>query len=330
MKKICVLGSGAWGTAISCVLRENGHSVTVYGKNPDEVRDINENGRNSRYFDVNLPDGITATTDFDAAIAGAEVLVIAVPSFAVEEIVGKILPHLTETTLIVSLVKGFDEKSKRTVGEVIRDRLPYKFRKNAVSLLGPTFASEVAEKQFTAITASSTEYSSSKAAQKIFTTPYFRVYVNSDPVGAEYCSALKNVVAIACGIAEGSGGKINTRSALITRGLAEISAFVTELGGDARTCYGLAGVGDLTLTCSSETSRNYAAGIKIGKTSYAEFAADNEKTVEGLYACKIARELSKEYNIDAPVIDFVYEVTELGADAEKAFDKLKERIIGDE
>ena len=166
--------------------------------------------------------------------------------------------------------------------------------------------------------------------QHIFSTPYFRVYVNTDPVGAEYCSALKNVVAIACGIADGLGYKVNTRAALITRGLAEIRGFVKRLGGNESTCYGLTGVGDLTLTCSSETSRNYAAGVKIGETSFAEFRKTNSKTVEGVFACQIAYELAEEYDLDAPIVDFVHAVMHEEKDVKDEFEILKLRIIGEE
>lgn len=330
MKNICVLGSGAWGTAISCVLAENGHSVKIYGIDPTEVADINDNRRNSKYISATIPDGVSASTDFDNAAKGADIVVLAVPSFAIEDTVLRVLPYLTNDTIIVNLAKGFDEKTKLPLGEVIRQTLPPEKRKNVVSMLGPTFAVEVAEKQFTTITASSRCRKTCREVQHIFSTPYFRVYVNTDPVGAEYCSALKNVVAIACGIADGLGYKVNTRAALITRGLAEIRGFVKRLGGNESTCYGLTGVGDLTLTCSSETSRNYAAGVKIGETSFAEFRKTNSKTVEGVFACQIAYELAEEYDLDAPIVDFVHAVMHEEKDVKDEFEILKLRIIGEE
>ncbi len=332
MKNICVLGSGAWGTAISCVLAENGHNVKIFGVNEKEIADINDNRTNSRFFDfdLKLPENVVATLDFDFAAKNAEVIVIAVPSYAIEDTVKKTLPYLGDDTLVVNLAKGFDEATKKTVGDWIRSMLPLKNRGNTVSLLGPTFALEVAEKQFTTITAASHSKSACKRVQNIFSTPYFRVYTNNDPIGAEYCSALKNVIAIACGVADGLGCKVNTRAALITRGLAEITHFVKRLGGRESTCYGLTGVGDLTLTCSSKTSRNYTAGYEIGKTSFAEFNASNDKTVEGLFACIIAYELAEEFGIAAPIVRFVYSVTHDGKDVKTEFDNLKLLIIGEE
>lgn len=328
MEKICVLGSGAWGTAISCVLAENGHEVRIYGIDSGEISDINNNRTNSKYFGFNLriPSNVRATEDFTNAAENADLFVVAVPSFAVEQTTLKILPYVTEKTIIVNIAKGFDYKTKKTVGEVIRSLLPENCRGNVVSLLGPTFATEVAEKQFTSITASSFFEAASKKVQKIFSNDYFKVFVCSDPIGAEYCSALKNVVALSCGIADGLGYKVNTKASLITHGLEEISRFVRLLGGDEKTCYGLVGTGDLYLTCSSVTSRNYSAGIQIGKTSYEEFKLKNIKTVEGIFACEIAHDLAKEKAINAPIVDFIYEIVYDKKSVKKSFKKLYENL----
>lgn len=184
MKNICVLGSGAWGTAISCVLAENGHNVKIFGVNEKEIADINDNRTNSRFFDfdLKLPENVVATLDFDFAAKNADVIVIAVPSYAIEDTVKKTLPYLGDDTLVVNLAKGFDEATKKTVGDWIRSMLPLKNRGNTVSLLGPTFALEVAEKQFTTITAASHSKSACKRVQNIFSTPYFRVYTDRKSV----------------------------------------------------------------------------------------------------------------------------------------------------
>lgn len=324
-KKICVLGSGAWGTAIASALAENGNEVCVYGVCEEEVDDIRLRRRNVKYFGENyrVHDGVSATTDFDAAAKGSEIVVLAIPSGALRGVVKQLLPYVDENTIIVNLAKGFDKESGKTLGQFTRELLPFKLRGNVVSLLGPSYAVEVAEKQFTAITVSGTQFAKVKEVQRVFTSPYFHLYANNDPVGSEYCAALKNVIALACGIADGLGYKVNTKAAIITRGLAEIVRFVTFFGGNEKTCYGLAGVGDLYLTCSSTTSRNYSAGYAIGKSSYKEFALNNTKTVEGVTACEFAYKIAKENNIYAPIISAVYSVTYGGQYCTAMADALK-------
>ncbi len=309
-KKICVLGSGAWGTVIGSLLADNGKSVTIYGVNERQVNEINLNRTNEKYlgkaFKVN--DGVVATISFEEAVQNAKVIVFAVPSFAVKETARKLSPYLRDDVLIVNLAKGFDKETGKTLGETLRKELPYFVRKNVVSLLGPSFAEEVAEKQPTAITASAEDEESAKEVQKIFSNEYFRVYTNTDTIGVEYCSSLKNVIALASGILDGLGYKVNTRSALITRGMAEIMRFVKHFGGKEETCFGLAGIGDLILTCSSKTSRNYTAGYTIGATSVEEFYKNNSKTVEGVYATEVIYHVAKKEGVYSPIISAVYGV----------------------
>lgn len=330
--KICVMGSGAWGSAISSVLTENGNEVSIYGICQDEVDDINLNRKNSKYFGPTLllHEGITAFTELAPAITGARIIVLAIPSFAIEESVEKILPYINKNTVIVNLAKGFDKNTEKLLGQLTRDLLPKDCSDNVVSLLGPTFASEVAEKQITAITASSYNYEASRLVQDTFTNSYFKVCINNDPIGTEYCAALKNIIALACGIVDGLGYKINTRSALITRGISEIARYVTHFGGNESTCYGLAGIGDLILTCSSTTSRNYSAGYEIGRTSYKNFISNNSKTVEGVYACEIAYQIAKENNIQSPIVECIYNIAYNRNSIIDEIEKLKELIFIDE
>lgn len=314
-KKICVLGSGAWGTAIAQLLAGNGHSVAIYGVQKSEIEDINLNRKNSAYFgdDLILTGEVYATLDLATALSGADIAVLAVPSFAIKQTVITMRGLLGEKTIIVNLAKGFDEQTEQPLVQTIKDNLPEGLRKNVVSMIGPSFAKEVAAKQYTAITVTGDDHSVLAEVQKTFSNSYFKVYLNGDPIGAEYCAALKNVIALACGIAEGIGCKVNTRAALITRGLAEIVRFVHFFGGDEKTCFGLAGVGDLVLTCSSRTSRNYSAGVEIGETSAEQFFKTNKKTVEGVFACKIAKRIAEENQIYAPIVSSVYSVLFCGA-----------------
>ncbi len=315
MKKVCVLGSGAWGTVMGNLLADKGYEVVIYGVEEVQVNEINSTHTNKRFLGENfiINKSVSASLDFDYAINDADVVIIAVPSFAVKETAEKLKNKVKSDVLIVNLAKGFDKETKLTLGELIRSVLPENLRGNVVSLLGPTFAEEVAEKQYTAITATSKDIKYSTLAQEIFSNEYFRVYTNDDSIGAEYCSSLKNVIALASGIADGLGFKVNTRAMLITRGMAEIKRYVEFLGGKEQTCFGLAGVGDLFLTCSSKTSRNYSAGYKIGSTSYAEFEKENQKTVEGIFAVEIAYEIAKQNNIYSPIIEAVYNVVKKGA-----------------
>lgn len=323
-KKICVLGSGAWGTAIADLLAENGHSVIVYGINQSELDDINLRRKNTAYFgeDFTISDGVLATNELPCAVGGADIVVLAVPSFAIKSTVISIIPFLGENTIIVNLAKGFDEQTELPLAQTIKDNLPKNFSQNVTSLIGPSFAKEVAAKEKTAIIATGENEAALRLVQQTFSNGYFKVYLNDDAIGAEYCAALKNVIALACGIADGIGCKVNTRAALITRGLAEIVRFVKFFGGNEKTCFGLAGVGDLVLTCSSRTSRNYTAGVQIGESSAEEFFKVNKKTVEGVFACKIAKRIADENGIYAPIISSVHAVLFCGAKPQNEIERL--------
>ena len=307
---ICVLGSGAWGTALADLLANNGHRVRIYGVCDEEIEEINKIRTNTKYFNPSfvIHQDIIATNNLAFAMEDAGIIVLAVPSFAIKENIQKILPQLTPETIIVNVAKGFDKQTQKPLGQSIRDFLPFTYRKNVVSLLGPTFAEEVADKQYTALTVSSTDYAVMKKTQKIFANGYFRVYTTPDTIGAEYCAALKNVIALACGIVDGIGCRTNTRAALITRGMAEIIRYVTFFGGNEKTCFGLAGIGDLILTCSSKESRNYTAGHMIGQRGVDFFFKHNTKTVEGVLACEIAYDISNKNNIYSPIIHAVYNI----------------------
>ena len=307
--KVCVLGSGAWGTALADILANNGYQTFIYGVIKEEIDEINNSHSNSKYY----PNGyfinptIKATLDINEAIKDSFIVVLAVPSFAIVDTINKIKDLIEEDTIIVNVAKGFDKQTNKTFSQVIKSAIGK--RKNPIiALVGPTFAEEVVEHQLPAITAFSYNEEAAKVVQNVFSNNYFRVYTNTDVLGAEYCSALKNVIALASGILDGIGCKVNTRAALIARGLIEISRYVTLFGGDVSTCYGLAGIGDLTLTCSSTTSRNYSAGYTIGSKSIKYFKETNTKTVEGVFACEIAHDIAIKNNIYSPIINAVYNV----------------------
>ena len=326
-KKVCILGSGAWGTVIGSLLADGGREVVIYGRSKGVVGEMNSIHKNTKYlgdgFVIN--EKVRATLSLEEGVKKAKIIVLAVPSFAIKETAKRLYGIIEKDAVIVNLSKGFDKESGKTLGETLRENLPKECRKNVVSLLGPSFAEEVAKKQYTAITASAKNEKIAREIQEIFSNEYFRVYTNSDTVGTEYCSSLKNVIALASGIADGLGYKANTRAALITRGMAEIVRFVRHFGGREETCFGLAGIGDLILTCSSKTSRNYTAGYVIGSTGIENFKRVNDKTVEGIYAVEIAYNVAKEVGVYAPIISAVYNVVYRGANP---MEEIKELMIG--
>ena len=331
MLNVLVLGSGAWGCALANLLADNKNNVTIYGIDENEINDINNNHLNSKYFnDVKINENVKATNNFEASFNNIDLIVLAIPSFAIKEMVLKIKNKINKNTIIVNVAKGFDEESKKPLANVIKDNLGDEYKGNVVSLLGPTFASEVIIKQYTAITVSGEDIKILKKVQKIFSNGYFRVYVTKDYIGAEYCAALKNVIALASGMVEGLGLKNNTKAALITRGLAEIMRFVKYFNGKEKTCFGLAGVGDLILTCSSTTSRNYSAGYFIGKNNASLFFKENKKTVEGIFACKIAYKIANDNNIYAPIVTSVYNVLFNNANVKDEIDKLMTNDLKEE
>lgn len=309
INKIAFIGTGAWASALANVVSHNQYETIMYGIEEEVVNEINTKHTNGKYLkDISLDEKIKATLDLKEAILGANIIVIAVPSFAIEQIMDEIKNLITKETIIVNVAKGFEKNSKKTMIEYISSIMNNHQVKGLVSLIGPSFAKEVADKEMTAIVAVSKNEAVSKIVQQVFSNNWFRVYTNTDEIGCSYCSSLKNVIALASGILEGLNKKNNPRAALISRGLKEITRFVVKMGGEAETCLGLTGVGDLVLTCTSTTSRNFSAGVLIGKYGIDEFNRINTKTVEGIYACEIAKKIADENEIYAPIINAVYNV----------------------
>ena len=306
-----ILGSGTWGSSLAQVLSDNKHNVMIYGIDKGEVDDINLNHKNTKYFGdtVLLNLDIQATTNLALALENAEVIVVAIPTFAVRSILKQIKPYLKNKPYIVSVAKGFDPGTFARMSEVIWEEIPSDLRHEVVSLIGPGHAEEVILKLLTCITATSIDEEAGRFIQKLFATPYFRVYVQTDEIGAEYGVAIKNAIAIASGISQGIGMGDNAKAALATRGLVEMIRFGTKFGGKFETFMGLTGIGDLMVTCNSVHSRNYQAGYEIGKLNSAkEFLSNNKKTVEGIRTAKIIYEIAKENNIEMPIIESVYAV----------------------
>lgn len=307
--KTVVIGSGSWGTALAQVLADNNEEVIVYGVDENEVKDINENHRNSKYFtDVKLNESLCATTDI-TVVKDADIVLLAVPTIAIESICTQIDPMLKNDTLIVNVSKGFHPETNERMSEVIRRSISDEHLSSVVSLIGPSHAEEVVVRLLTSIDAISLKIEDAEKIQRLFSNSYLRIYTGDDEIGSELGVAIKNVMAIASGILSGIGYKDNTRAAFMTRGLQEMVRYGVHFGGKQETFMGLTGIGDLIVTCTSVHSRNFEAGYQIGKDNSVEnFMKNNKKTVEGVRTAKIVHKVAKENNIDMPICEEVYQI----------------------
>lgn len=331
--KCAVIGSGTWGSALAQVLLDNGNDVIIYGVDKSEIEDISINHKNTKYFgeDVILPSNIKATLSLLDALKDVEVVVIAVPSIAYRDVLNQIKMYLSKKIHIVSVAKGFDPLTFKRMTEVVREIIPSSLRYEVVSLLGPGHAEEVILRLLTCITSTCIDEEEAKFIQKVFANNYFRVYAQTDEIGAEYGASIKNAIAIASGITQGLGLGDNATAALITRGLVEMIRLGVYCGGKKETFIGLTGIGDLLVTCNSKHSRNYQAGLIIGKQDSAkEFLLTNKKTVEGIRTAKIIYEFAKKKNIEMPIVESVYKVLYEGEKPSVEIKKLMSRELKNE
>lgn len=306
--KTAVLGTGSWGTALAQVLADNGNDVILWGVNPEQVEDINVHHRNSAYYDDPIHPSLKASTDL-ACIQDTDVLLAAVPTIALEDVLTKASAYVNHPVIVINVAKGFHPVTHDRLSVVIRKIMPEEKLKAVVSLIGPSHAEEVIKRLLTAVNAVSDNEEVAKSIQELFSNSYFRVYRNTDVIGAEIGVALKNVMAIASGILEGAGQGDNARAALMTRGLAEMERYGVAQGAKKETFLGLDGVGDLIVTCTSRLSRNFMAGYEIGQEGSAEnFFKNNKKTVEGVFACKVVYEEALKQHIDMPITTAVYKI----------------------
>ena len=309
LKRIAVLGTGSWGTALAQVLVDNGHDVLMWGRNPEEVNDINDHHKNSLYFkDLDISPKIKATLNFED-LRDFDYFLLAVPTAAIESVSKEISTLVNKKVVIINVAKGFHPTTHKLLSEVITESVEADKLKGVVSLIGPSHAENVIQRLHTAVNSVSDDEALAKDVQYKFSNHYFRVYRSTDLVGAQIGVAVKNIIAVAAGIAEGLNLGDNARAALITRGLAEMTRFGVSRGAKAETFLGLCGVGDLVVTASSYHSRNFQAGLQIGKNdSGKDFLASNTKTVEGIYAAKAVHEIAQEENISMPITEQVYKV----------------------
>ena len=307
MSKIGVLGAGSWGIALAKLLYNNGNEITVWSALEDEIKMLNEKREHvDKLPGVKLPDEMIFTADLASAVDGKEVLIMAVPSPFVKSTAASLKPYYKEGQIIVNVAKGIESDTLLTLSEVIEREIP---NSTVAVLSGPSHAEEVGKGVPTTIVVATKKKETAMFLQNLFMSEVFRVYTSPDVRGVENVAALKNVIALAAGIADGLGYGDNTKAALITRGMAEISRLGKAMGGRPETFYGLSGIGDLIVTCASMHSRNRRAGILLGQgKTLAEAQAEVKMVIEGANCAKAAKALADKYGVSMPIVDEVNKV----------------------
>ena len=324
--KITVVGDGGWGTANAMLLAGYGHDVTLWGAFPEYIEEMKKTRRNEKFLKgVTLPDNLNLESDRTKAMEGAEVVVLAPPSKYFTSVVEGFKGLITKDMLVVSITKGLCETTNRRMTDLGAEILG---TGPIVALAGPTHAEEVSRGIPTAIVAACTDSEKAKRVQEIWSGPKFRVYTSPDPVGVEIGGAVKNVLAISVGCSDGMGFGDNTRAALITRGLVEMKRFVLAYGGLEETLNGLAGIGDLIVTCTSVHSRNHSVGERLGKGEKIEdILGSMQMVAEGVWNSKVVHEIAKKLGVEMPICEMVYALCYKGLSAKDAAKKVMERRL---
>lgn len=322
MAEITILGSGGFGLSLAVLCNNNGHNVTVWSKFQDEIDAIKRTGElKAKLPGVFIPENIKFTADI-SAVCGADIVIIGIPSKFVREVCQAAAPFMSPETVAVNTSKGLEEGSLKTMSYVVKECFP---DNRVVVLTGPSHAEEVARGVPTAVVVASEDHEAAVYVQKALSGRTFRIYVNDDVIGSELGGSLKNIIALACGVADGMGCGDNTKAALMTRGISEIAALGTSMGGKRSTFGGLTGIGDLIVTCTSMHSRNRRAGILIGQGVSPEEAVRRVGTVEGYFCTGSACALAEKMGVEMPITKALYSVLFEGTSAEKAVWELMDR-----
>lgn len=324
MAKAAVIGAGSWGTALSLVLSKNGHEVTVWSIVESEIEMLKEKHEHiDKLPGVKLPESIAFTSDLASAIDGKEYLILAVPSVFTRSTAKSMAPFVKEGQVIVCVAKGIEEETLMTLSDIVEQEIP---AAEVAVMCGPSHAEEVGAGLPTTVVAGAGRQSIAEGVQDIFMNEVFRVYTSPDVLGMELGGSLKNVIALAAGMADGLGYGDNTKAALITRGISEIGRLAIEMGAKYETLSGLTGIGDLIVTCESKHSRNRKAGMLIGQGYTMKQAMDEvNMVVEGIYSAKAAVALGRQYNVDLPIIEEVNAVLFEDKSAKQAVSELMQR-----
>jgi len=323
-KAVAVLGAGSWGTALAILLGHNGHQVRLWGHLPEQIASLARERENKAFLPgVPLPDGVHPQADLGKALEGADEILIAVPSHAFRRVVTRIASLVEVSTGIAWATKGFEPDTQRLLSEVVWELLPHS---SLAVVSGPTFAGEVARGLPTAVTVAASPGKYGQHVANLLHAPWFRAYTSDDLVGVQVGGATKNVLAIAAGIADGLGFGANTRAALITRGLTEITRLGLALGGSHETFMGLAGLGDLVLTCTDNQSRNRRMGLALAEGLSVEGAKQRiGQEVEGLHTAREVYRLAQRHQVEMPISEQVYRVLYEGQSPESAVRNLLDR-----
>ncbi|MGN7468926.1 NAD(P)H-dependent glycerol-3-phosphate dehydrogenase [Brevibacillus sp. SAFN-007a] len=326
-KEVTVVGAGSWGTALASVLAENGHQVTLWVRDPKLADEVNNKHTNAKYLpEAKLAKSIVATTDIEAAVSGKRIVLLAVPSHAMRQICRQMAPFLHQDVLLIHATKGFELESLKRMSEVIMEEVPREISGRLAVLSGPSHAEEVVRRQPTTVVVASESEESMLRAQDLLMNANFRVYTNPDLIGAEIAGALKNIIALGAGMSDGLGFGDNAKAALLTRGLAEISRLGIKLGALPLTFSGLAGVGDLIVTCTSRHSRNWRAGYMLGQGKKLDDVLEQMgMVVEGVRTTHAAYALAQREQVEMPITSVLYGILFEGKEPRQGVEELMGR-----
>ena len=323
--KITILGSGGWGLALSCTCDRAGHSVTVWSAFQDEIDAIKRTGElKAKLPGIRIPKTVALTTDI-SCVTGADIVLIGIPTPYVRSVCEQAKPYMSAESILVSTAKGLEDGTLKRMSEIISEVYP---DNRIVVMSGPSHAEELGLGIPTAVAVASEDREAAEYIQQAFSDNTLRLYVNSDVIGCEIGGAVKNVIALCCGVTDGLGLGDNTKAALITRGLSEITRLGVKVGGKRATFAGLAGLGDLVVTCTSIHSRNYRAGVLIGKGTDPEEAVRQVGTVEGYGCAKATLKLARKLGVEMPITEEINEILFDGQPARQAINDLMSRPIG--
>ena len=328
MRRLAVIGGGAWGTALAIVLAPRFETVRLWVYEGDVAQRLQTERENDTYLPgFQIPDNVSATSELTTAVEAAEVVLSVMPSHHVRKIYSALLPSISESMIFVSATKGLEVSTILRMSDVIRS-VGGHFPMQVAALSGPTFAKEVARGEPTALVVASQDDGLNRRIQSAFSGPTFRVYTSPDPIGVEIGGSIKNVIAIGAGVIHGMGFGHNVTAALITRGLAEITRLAVAMGGRAQTLAGLAGLGDLVLTCTGELSRNRMVGIELARgRKLGEIVGSMKMVAEGVKTTDAAIELARRFNVEMPITEQMYQMLYHGVSPREAIQRLMERSL---
>ncbi len=329
---IAVIGAGSYGTCLAVLFGNHGHRVSLYHRNADAARQLEEARENAAYLPgYRLPDSVAVTSDLEASIRGKRFIVGVTPSHGAREVLGAAARWMHPDAIVINASKGLEDGTLKTIDRVYADVFPERIARRATYLSGPTFASELAAGMPAAIVLAGHDPETTLAAQTALTGLNFRIYSTDDVLGVLIGGALKNVVAIGAGVSDGLGFGSNTRVALITRGLAEITRIGVALGANPATFSGLSGMGDLVLTCSGDASRNRRVGLALGRgEKIADVLAEMKQVAEGVKTAKVAKELVHKIGVEAPIVDAMYAMLHEAVPAREVMLRLLTRPVRSE